>query len=137
MHFQVPEAPVAADDEHIIAKTRAYNERFVADDYAPLSVYCRDDSGKLVGGLTGKTYWNYLDIEFLWVEEAHRQHGLAAEIMRQAETEAIGRGCKYAMLDTYEFQALGFYQKQGYNIFGQIDDYCGAYERYYLRKVLQ
>ena len=29
------------------------------------------------------------------------------------------------MLDTYEFQALGFYLKQGYEIIGELDDYCG------------
>ena len=40
------------------------------------------------------------------------------------------------MLDTFEFQALGFYQKQGYEIFGTLEGYCKKYERYYLRKKL-
>ena len=136
MEFQVPVAPIEADDEYIIAKTREFNERFVPNDYDPLSVYCRDTNGTIVGGLTGKTYWNYLDIEFLWVEDAYRKQGLAAEIMCRAEAEAVRRGCGFSMLDTYEFQALGFYLKQGYEKFGQLEDYCGKYERYYLRKVL-
>jgi len=136
MDFQVPAKPIETNDEYIIAKTREHNVQFAPDDYAPLSVYCRDDNDKIIGGLTGKTYWNYLDIEFLWVEEAQRKRGLAAEIIGLAEAEAAKRGCSYSLLDTYEFQALGFYLKQGYEKFGQINDFCGEYERYYLRKVL-
>ncbi|MEM7002478.1 MAG: GNAT family N-acetyltransferase [Pseudomonadota bacterium] len=136
MKFEIPSTPNADTDAYIVSKTREYNEQFVADDYAPLSVYCRDASDAIIGGLTGKTYWNYLDIEFLWVAESHRGQGLAAQIIQRAEAEATARGCQYAMLDTYEFQALGFYQKQGYETFGQLQDYCGRYARYYLRKQL-
>ncbi len=56
--------------------------------------------------------------------------------MQLAETEAKRRGCIYSMLDTYEFQALGFYLKQGYTKFGQLEGYCEKYERYYLKKKL-
>lgn len=136
MDFQIPDTPTKSDDEFVIAKTREYNARFVPSDYAPLSVYCRDTEGNIVGGLTGKTYWSYLDIEFLWVDEAFRKQGLGGEIVRQAEAVAAQRGCKYAMLDTYEFQALGFYQKQGYEKFGELNEFCGKYTRYFLRKAL-
>ncbi len=136
MDFEIPNNPNEEVDDFIIAKTREYNDQFVPYDYAPLSVYCRDDDGSIVGGLTGKTYWNYLDIMFLWVEESFRKQGLAEKIINLAEKEANRRGCKYSMLDTYEFQALGFYQKQGYEQFGQLDGYCDKYERYYLRKKL-
>ncbi len=136
MDFEIPNNPNEEVDDYIIAKTREHNDHFVPNDYAPLSVYCRDDDGSIIGGLTGKTYWNYLDIEFLWVEESLRKQGLGEKIVNLAEKEAIRRGCKYSMLDTYEFQALGFYQKQGYEQFGQLDGFCDKYERYYLRKKL-
>jgi GNAT superfamily N-acetyltransferase len=136
MDFEIPNNPNEEVDDYIIAKTREHNDHFVPNDYAPLSVYCRDDDGSIVGGLTGKTYWNYLDIEFLWVEESLRKQGLGEKIINLAEKEAIRRGCKYSTLDTYEFQALGFYQKQGYEQFGQLDGFCDKYERYYLRKKL-
>jgi GNAT superfamily N-acetyltransferase len=136
MDFEIPNNPNEDADDYIIAKTREHNDQIVPNDYAPLSVYCRDDDGSIVGGLTGKTYWNYLDIEFLWVEESLRKQGLGEKIVNLAEKEAIRRGCKYSMLDTYEFQALGFYQKQGYEQFGQLDGFCDKYERYYLRKKL-
>lgn len=136
MKFEVPDKPSIDANEKIISATRKYNARFVPDDFEPLSVYCRDDNHEIVGGLTGKTYWNYLDIEFLWVDESVRGNGLASKIINLAENEAKRRGCSFAMLDTYEFQALAFYLKQGYIKFGQLDGYCERYERYYLKKQL-
>ena len=42
--------------------------------------------------------------------------------MNDAEREAIRRGCRGAWLDTYSFQARGFYERLGYTIFGTIDN---------------
>ena len=123
-------------DQQIKAATIDYNERFVADDHEPLSVYCKDSNGRLIGGLTAKTYWHYLDIAYLWVDETQRLQGLANRIMDQAEDIARQRGCQYAMLDTYEFQALGFYRQRGYQQFGCLQGYCGKYQRYFLSKNL-
>jgi len=136
MKFEIPNTVDEGADEIIIGETRKYNSKFVPDDFKPLSVHCRNDNKQVVGGLTGKTYWHYLDIEFLWVKETMRENGVAKQLIGLAEKEATRRGCKYSMLDTYEFQALGFYLKQGYEEFGQLEGYCGKYRRYYLKKRL-
>lgn len=136
MKFEIPTKLNPEADDKIISETRKFNSDFVPNDFAPLSVYCRDDRHEIVGGLTGKTYWNYLDIEFLWVSESVRGKGVASRVMRLAEVEAKRRGCIFSILDTYEFQALGFYLKQGYTKFGQLDRYCEKYERYYMKKKL-
>ena len=80
--------------------------------------------------------WGYLDIQSLWVDESLRGKGAGAHIMAMAENEAKTRGCSISMLDTYEFQALGFYLKQGYTQFGRLENYGGRYERYFLVKNL-
>lgn len=36
----------------------------------------------------------------------------------------------------FSFQALPFYQKQGYEIFGTLDRFPDAHQRYFLRKTL-
>ncbi len=136
MKIVATDKPDRQADEHIISQTRQHNAQFVPNDFTALSVYCRDDDDLVIGGLTGKTYWNYLDIEFLWVHEEHRKCGIASRIIKAAEAQAIARQCKYAMLDTYEFQALGFYLKQGYEQFGELCDYDGQYSRHYLKKRL-
>jgi hypothetical protein len=40
-------------------------------------------------------------------------------------------------LDTMSFQALPFYQKQGYTVFGILEDLPEGHRRYYLRKDLE
>jgi hypothetical protein len=54
----------------------------------------------------------------------------------RAEREALARGCKHAWLDTYEFQARGFYEKLGYRCFGELDDYPTGFSRYFMQKAL-
>lgn len=136
MNFEIPTESNQQADDFIISQTRQYNAQFVPNAFELLSVYCRDEDNSIIGGLTGKTYWNYLDIEFLWVDENSRKSGVASQLVSLAEEDAKRRGCSFAMLDTYEFQALEFYVKQGYVQFGQLDGYCDKYERYFLRKKL-
>ena len=123
-------------EEFITQKTRQYNKQLVDDDYQPLSVHATSEKGEVIGGLVGKTYWNYLEVEFLWVEDTHRRQGLAAKIMAEAEREAHHRGCHTIILDTYEFQALGFYERIGFQQFGQLDEFAGRFKRYYLKKTI-
>jgi hypothetical protein len=53
----------------LLRQTRAYNEAFMPNDVKSLSVFARAEDGRIVDGFTGKTYWNYLDVSFLWVHE--------------------------------------------------------------------
>lgn len=136
MNFEIPKTPDQQVNDYIIHETRKYNSSFVPNDFQPLAVYCRNEDNNIVGGLTGKTYWNYLEIEFLWVHEQVRDKGVGSRVITLAEDEAKLRKCDYAMLDTYDFQALEFYLKQGYTVFGQLDNYCSKYSRHYLKKNL-
>jgi GNAT superfamily N-acetyltransferase len=56
--------------------------------------------------------------------------------MAEAEAEALRRGCHAASLDTYSFQARGFYERLGYSVFGIIDDCPPGHSRIYLIKRL-
>ena len=51
--------------------------------------------------------------------------------------EPLRRGCRHAHLDTFTFQALGFYEKHGYSVWGALDDLPPGFTRYFLRKDLQ
>ena len=68
-------------------------------------------------------------------EEARGQ-GTGRRILIAAEEEAVRRGCRYAWLDTFSFQARGFYEKLGYSVFGTLEDYPAGHSRYFLRKTL-
>ena len=136
MKIEITDSPESTDSDFIAKQTRAFNSTFVPDDYSPLCVFYRDDNDKLCGGLTAKTYWSYLDITFLWVRDHLRNEGLGTTMLKEAEREAINRGCRYALLDTYSFQALPFYKKNGFQTFGKIDGFCDEHSRYFLRKKL-
>jgi GNAT superfamily N-acetyltransferase len=102
-------------------------------DHRELSVVARAENS-VIGGLLGITNWNWLFIQQLWVAEAVRGRGFGAQLVAAAEREAVTRGCVRAHVDTFGFQALPFYQKLGYELFGQLDDYPAGHTRYFLQK---
>lgn len=91
---------------------------------------------RVVGGLRGVTFWRWLFVAWLWVEEKHRGQGLGAALLGAAEDEARRRGCIGAFVDTYSFQAPGFYQRQGYAVFGRLDDLPPGASRTWLARRL-
>jgi ribosomal protein S18 acetylase RimI-like enzyme len=137
MIFEVTDTPEPEDEVFVANQTHAYNATFIAKDVRRLCVFARTEDGTIIGGLTGKTYWLYLEVAFLWVSELHRHAGHGSKLMLAAEAEARQRGCKHALLDTYSFQALGFYQKLGYREFGRLADFGGKHERYYMHKEIE
>jgi GNAT superfamily N-acetyltransferase len=67
---------------------------------------------------------------------SHRNEGHASRLLIAAESEARKRGCKHAFLDTFSFQALGFYYKLGYSEFGRLDEFSDKHKRHCLHKRL-
>ncbi len=133
----VETAPKAEDNARVNAILDAYNvKQMGASDYKPLTILLRDGESKIVGGLIGSMYWDWLYVETLAIEDTARLTGNGSRLLEMAEQEAIAYGCKFACLDTFSFQALPFYQRQGYEIFGTLDNNPGEHNRYYLRKAL-
>ena len=88
------------------------------------------------GGCIGRTYWGWLEIEYLAVAPELRRLGYGAKLLAAIEAEAIKRGCHSAYLDTFSFQARPFYEKQGYHVFGTLENFPPGHERYFLTKKL-
>jgi GNAT superfamily N-acetyltransferase len=104
-------------------------------DYRPLAILIsHSDSQEILGGLWGGTYFAHLHVDLLFVPESLRRGGLGRRLMREAEEEAVRRGCRGAWLDTFSFQARGFYERLGYAAFGLIEDYPPAHSRIFLKK---
>ena len=106
-------------------------------DWVPLALFLRDAWGTIVGGLTGGTYWGWLYVARLWIDERLRGQNYGSRLLAEAEQEALRRGCHHAYLDTQDFQALPFYQKRGYIIFGVLEDMPIGHTRYSLQKKLR
>ena len=136
MKIEVTDVRNELDDAFVASQLGAYNAAFTVKDFKLLRVFARDADGSVVGGLLADTYWQYLEVHKLWVSEAHRKAGHASRLLNAAETEARRRGCKHAFLDTFSFQARGFYQKLGYSEFGRLEEFSGEHDRHYLHKRL-
>ncbi len=102
----------------------------------PLLVRANAPNGDLIGGVEGKTYWQWLHVRNLWVHADQRGRGLGSVLLARAENEAKARGCIAVHLDTFSFQARGFYEGLGYAVFGILDDYPPGHRRFYLQKRL-
>lgn len=129
-----------ADDsvrEAIIKPLRAFNESMVGTASGrPLVITICDSDGEIIGGLWGSTGYGWLFTQLLVVPESLRGQHLGSKMLALAEAEALKRDCHGAWLDTFEFQARGFYEALGYECFGEIPDFPIGYKRFFMRKTL-
>ena len=116
---------------------RSYNrsKREVAES-EPLNLYVEDEYGEIMAGLVAETFGNWLEIEYLFVKEDLRGQGIGSQLLHQAESEAKKRNCRFAFVNTYQFQAPAFYQKHGYQEVFILKDYPYTGQRHYYQKDL-
>lgn len=133
----VTDSPSSADRDAITQALVAFNDKAAGPSgFRPLAVLVQDADGNTIGGLWGKTSYDWLVVELFVVPEQFRGQDLGSDILSRAETAARERGCIGAWLDTYEFQALAFYQKQGYELFGTVEDHPRGSRRFFVKKLL-
>lgn len=101
-----------------------------------LGVFLKADDGTIVAWLTGDTHGNWLTVKYLWVSEAARGQRIGSRILEQAEKTAKERGCKYAFLDTFSFQAPMFNEKHAYEEVFALEQYPLSGKRHYFAKEL-
>jgi GNAT superfamily N-acetyltransferase len=58
------------------------------------------ERSSLIGGVTGRTEFNRLFIDYLWIDPQWRLRGLAAEALHKIEALAAQRGCIDAIIET-------------------------------------
>jgi GNAT superfamily N-acetyltransferase len=115
-----------------------YNlERAGPHHYRKVAAFLRDPANQVLGGITGRTYWGWLMIEFLWVPEELRAKGYGKQLLTTVETDAANSGCHHASLDTFTFQgAVDFYKRCGYTPLGSLPSFPFGHERLYFYKAL-
>ena len=88
--------------------------------YSRTVLSVRDGKRRLLGGLILQSYWRESYIELLWLSAQARRSGFGSKLIHEAERRARRRGSRLIHLNTYSFQAPGFYRKQGYRRFGRM-----------------
>ena len=131
----LPPVPDRADREIILKRLAAFEaEKAGPLDVQPLAILLKDSEGVTQGGLWGVSLFRWLVIELVFVPPEARGAGLGRDIMVRAEAVARQRGCIGIWLDTYSFQARGFYEKLGFAVFGQVDDHPPGETRFFMQK---
>jgi GNAT superfamily N-acetyltransferase len=134
IEIQTTDKPSAEETELIFRHLVGFNEAQAGPaSVRELAVFARRGP-EIVAGLLGSTHWNWLHIRYLWVAESFRGEGLGSRVVLAAEREARVRGCSNAHLDTFSFQALPFYERLGYSVFGRLEDYPAGHTRIFLQK---
>jgi GNAT superfamily N-acetyltransferase len=128
--------PSEEDRRAVLDPLLAYNRAKTGDDrYEPIAIMLRDGTGAAIGGLWAQLYYDWLFVELLFVPESLRGQKLGSTLLRQAEQIAKEKTCVGIWLDTFSFQAPGFYEKHGFERFGALQDYPRGKERIFFRKV--
>lgn len=102
-----------------------------------LNYVLKTTQGIIAGGINSVMYhWGILYIDVLWIDTPFRGRGYGIQLLNQVEKKAKENNCTLIHLDTYDFQAKDFYLKQGYEIFGILEDCPPGHKLYHLKKVL-
>jgi GNAT superfamily N-acetyltransferase len=133
--INVEPEPDAAEIAMVADKLAAYNAS-KANGEMPnyLFITIRGADECIVGGVVGATYLGWLQVHVVWVADELRGLGYGTKLMQEAESEAIRRNCPHVFLETFDFQALPFYEKLGYVIFSKLPDFPPGGARYALTK---
>ena len=100
-----------------------------------ISVFLRKEH-EVLGAVRGWTGYGWLLIRAFWLREDQRQKRWGSRLLQATEAEALKRRCRYSHVETFSFQALGFYQKNGYQVFGELENVAGDHKWYFLKKDL-
>ncbi len=129
------------EKEYIVSKLVEYNLKNVPTDeqnlFEPLKLILKDENERIIGGILGEfPGWHRLNINIFWIDEKYREFGWGTKMLQEAEKIAREKGCKIILLDTYSFQAPGFYIKNGYEIYATLDNCPVGHKKHYLKKLL-
>ena len=137
MNFRITDDGNDRDVNEIHEMLKEYNlSHREASQNVPIGVFLEDENNRKLAGLTGETFGNWLCVRYLFVSEKLRGKGIGSKLLEAAEREARQRGCKYAFVDTFSFQAPIFYKNHGYQEVFTLEEYPYTGKRHYYTKEL-
>lgn len=99
-----------------------------------LGIFFENAAGEMQAGLLAETRGKWLLISTLWVNDSLRGKGVGKDLLLKAEAVAKERGVCHVFLDTFDFQAPGFYTKMGYREVLTLHEYPVTGKRHYYIK---
>lgn len=129
--------PSIQDNKILLEGVYNSHKHIVGEPDKSFSIFLKDETGKIFGGIEASFDKESVYINLLWVEDTLRNKGYGKQLIEAAEEEGRQNGCIYSMTDTWDFQAEEFYLKCGYERIGEIKNFWFDHSKIFLRKVLQ
>jgi GNAT superfamily N-acetyltransferase len=129
------------DKEWVFEQLMAFNRTVLPmsrEEYViPLNFHVRDGE-KIVAGINACTIAQATAfVAILWVDAAYRGYDYGSYLLTHVESKAREIGARLIHLETFDFQARGFYLKHGYSEFAALEDSpAEGRKRFYLKKIL-
>lgn len=79
--------------------------------------------GQFAGGIAFTHLGETIHVNALAVDQKYRQQDIGSNLLSRAEEFALTLDVHTVTLSTLSYQALGFYQKQGYSLAGEVSDF--------------
>lgn len=92
------------------------------------------DNDKLIGGAIGFIQYNWYFLDLLYIDEKYRGQDIGTNLIKQIEKLAKKENLTGVRIETWDFQAKGFYEKNGYKVFAEIKDCPPGTIDYFLKK---
>ena len=133
--------PNEQDLKTISQGIQTFNQQHLPDDVVfekdtNFAVFARNEQQQVIGGIRAVAFWNYCIIELLWLDEKARGLSIGSKLIAATEAFAKENGFNHIRTETLDFQAKGFYEKQGFSVFGSLPDYPVGHTTYCLVKSL-
>ncbi len=108
-----------------------------AEYITPLNFHIKEND-KIIAGINAVCLAkSSVFVSILWVDENHRGKYYGSLLLNHVEDAARQLGAKLIHLDTFDFQARGFYIKQGYQEFASLPGHPAANNTaFYMKKIL-
>lgn len=120
-----------AIEEGVILHGRQQAQGSDARDIA-CAVY---EGERLIGGAWGRTEFQRLYVQYLWVDAEFRGQGLGGDCLRRLEAQALQRGCVDALVETLLDDVAQLYEQLGYVCISHVHDFVPGFTRHTLLKI--
>ena len=92
------------------------------------------DDDKLIGGAIGFVQYNWYFLDLLYIDDEYRGQDIGTNLIKQIEAFAKKEKLTGVRMETWDFQARGFYEKNGYVVYAEIKDCPPGTIDYFLKK---
>ena len=130
----------AEESAYVRNQLIAFNAAHLSEDlkhrYEELNFNLTGEAGGFGAGVRSALCLNWLELDILWVDEKQRHQGYGSQLLLEIERIAREKSCDFIMLNTFSFQAPGFYKKHGYQLMTTLENAPTGHRHYYFKKDL-